>query len=373
MDELDLLDRALPDARPPSPEVIARARARLAGPAPHRARPRARAWTWTVTAAAATAAIVTLVVSLVANLAPAPQVAVAPKPNQALYDLADRIEKLPAPSGAYWRHVTIYGAYGRADGFTYRATTRLEVWQSRDPADPRLMMTWYGPAARPATPADERAWRAVGSPRRIKPCGKGERCGYVTFTDQPQQCAYSWDPTGGGTLGNHSVGTITMAELATFPTDQNALSDKLRTYHQIWYRNGFKQSFEEFLPTAASLLSEPLRPDQRAALIRLLAGLRSTKVAGTVTDPLGRPALSVDLGVSAGTYSFPGEPRTEVPVEQRTLLDPGTGATLGTVIHAGRTAAWATKGDLVAYNATAPESGWTTQRPAPPKGCAKRK
>ncbi|GAA2298635.1 hypothetical protein GCM10010149_54290 [Nonomuraea roseoviolacea subsp. roseoviolacea] len=371
MDELDLLDRALPGARPPSPEVIARARARLAGPGHFPAR--RRTWMWMVTAAAATAAIVTLVASLVAQLAPAPPAAVAPKRNQALYDLADRIGKLPATSGPYWRSVSVFGAYGRAGGFTYRATTRLEVWQSRGPADPRLMMTWYGPAARPATPADERAWRDAGSPRRIKPCGKGERCRYVTFTDQPQQCTYSWDPSEGGALANRSVGTITMAELAAFPADQNALRDKLRTYHQIWYRNGFKQSFEEFLPTAANLLSEPLRPDQRAALIRLLAGLRSTKVAGTVTDPLGRPALSVDLGVSAGTYSFPGEPRTEVPVEQRTLLDPGTGAALGTVIHASRTVAWATKGDLVAYNATAPESGWTTQRPAPPKGCAKRK
>ncbi|GAA3144088.1 hypothetical protein [Nonomuraea roseoviolacea] len=370
MDELDLLDRALPDARPPSPEVIARARARLAGPGHFPAR--RRTWMWMVTAAAATAAIVTLVASLVAQLAPAPPAAVAPKRNQALYDLADRIERLPATSGAYWRQVTIDGDYLRADGFTFLQTGRLEVWQSRDPADPMLLMSGWS-AARPATPADERAWRALGSPRRVKPCGKSERCGYVTLTEQPEQCTYTWDAAAGGTLADRSVGRITMAELAAFPTDQNALMAKLRTYHQIWYKNGFKQSFEEFLPTAANLLAEPLRPDQRAALIRLLAGLPATKVVGTVTDPLRRPALSVDFGGPGYTVLNVGQRTGKLRMEPRTLLDPGTGAMLSTVNYAGNTVDWATKGDPLSFRATAPETSWTTQRPAPPKGCARRK
>ncbi|NUW44431.1 CU044_5270 family protein [Nonomuraea rhodomycinica] len=370
MDELDLLDRALPDARPPSAEVVARARARLTGPP--RLPARRRTWMWMVTAAAATAAIVTLVFSLVAHLTTAPPAAVAPKPDQALYDLADRIERLPAPSGLYWRHVSIYGTYGRAGGFTYRTTSRLEIWQSRDPVDPMLVTTRAEPA-RPATPADERAWRAAGSPIRVKPCGKGERCADVTFTDQPKQCLYRWDPGAGGALANRSVGTITMAELAAFPTDQNALREKLRTYHQIWHRNGFTQSFEEFLPTAANLLGEPLRPDQRAALIRLLAALPSTKVVGTVTDPLGRPALSVDFGTRGPNVRYVGERTGDLWMEQRTLLDPGTGATLATVDYAASTVSWVAKGDAMSYHATAPETGWTTQRPAPPEGCAKRK
>ncbi|MBN6050398.1 hypothetical protein JYK22_00520, partial [Nonomuraea sp. RK-328] len=236
-------------------------------------------------------------------------------------------------------------------------------------------MSWGESAARPATPADERAWRALGSPRRLKPCKKDERCAYVTFTDQPKGCTYNWDAAARGTLANRSVGIITMADLAAFPTDQNALKAKLRTYHKYWYDSGFKQSFEQFLPTAADLLDEPLRPDQRAALIRLLAGLPTTKVAGTVTDPLGRPALSVDFGVTGGTYFYSEKQKGRVPTEPRTLLDPGTGARLANVAYAGAgtTVAWVTKGEPVSFGATAPETGWTTQRPAPPKGCVKRK
>ncbi|MGP3916689.1 CU044_5270 family protein [Nonomuraea sp. 10N515B] len=372
MDELDLLARALPDARPPSPEVVARARARLTRP-PVRRPVRRRTWTWTVAAAMATAAIVTLVFSLVAYLTPAP-VALTPKANQALFDLADKIEKLPAESGVYWRQVLIHGSYLETGGFTHVASTRQEIWQSRDPDDPRVTLSWSEPIARPATAADERAWRAAGSPRRIKlPCEDGKRCPYVSFTDEPRQCSYKWDATAGGTLADRTVATLTMADLAAFPTDQARLKEKLRAYHSVWNERGFKDPFEKFLPVTTNLLNLPLRPDQRAALIRFLAGLPSTKVVGTVTDPLGRPALSVDFGVAGNTLVYDHKQGGELPTYPRTLLDPGTGSTLAFVSYATRTAVWATKGDPVTFTATAPESGWTAERPAPPKGCEKRK
>lgn len=372
MDELDLLARALPDARPPSPEVVARARARLTGPP---VRPvRRRAWTWAAAAAVVvTAVIVTMVFSLVAYLTPTP-VAVAPRANQALFDLADRIERLPEESGVYWRQVSINGNYQKADGLTYLASTRLESWQSRDPADPMLMVFWSEPIARPATAADERAWRAAGSPRRIKLlCEDGERCPSVSVTDKLGKCVYRQDAAAGGVLPDRTVGTWTMADLAAFPTDQDGLREKLRAYHKVWYKRGFKEPFEKFLPVTANLLNLPLRPNQRAALIRLLAGVPSTKVVGTVTDPLGRPALSVDFGVAGHSLVYDSKKGKELPVYSRTLLDPGTGKVLADVSYAARTAVWADKGDPMTFTATAPESGWTTARPAPPKGCEKRR
>ncbi|NUW37035.1 CU044_5270 family protein [Nonomuraea sp. SMC257] len=368
MDELDLLDRALPDARPPSAEVVARARARLTGPSYLPAR--RRTWMWMVTAAAATAAIVTLVFSLVAHLTTAPPAAVAPKPGQALYDLADRIEKLPATSGAYWRQVWVNGNYMRAGGLTYLVSSSHEMWLPRDPADRVLTLSWSEPIASPATPADERAWRAAGSPSRVKfSCMDGRRCPYISVTRTPRQCMYAWDASSGGVLPDHTVGDLTMADLAAFPTDQDRLREKLREFHELWYKRGFKQSFEKFLPTTANLLSQPLRPDQRAALIRLLAGLPSTKVVGTVTDPLGRSALSVDFGTPGSTLVFDRKPSRELPVYPRTLLDPGTGATLADVSYATRTAFGATKDQPMTFMAASPGTGWTAKRPVIPVGC----
>lgn len=367
MDELDLLARSVPDARPPSPEVVARARARLtAAPAP-RVRPRR----WVLWAPLATASIVAMVFALVTSLASAPVVLSPPRVNQELFDLADRIEKLPARSGAYWRVVTIDGSLLSTGEYTLMLGGRRENWQPRDPADPVLMQTWRQ-SARLATAMDERAWQISGSPDRVKgPCETGESCRSIPIADEPQDCTYSSgvDPTGG--YPDSSVGEFTMAKLAAIPTDPVKLMKQLRAYHEIWNSRGFTQPFEKFLPTTANLLSMPLSPAQRAAIIRVLAGLPTTKVVGPVTDPLGRKGISVDLGEAGGSLLYAGKSRQELPVYNRLILDPGTGETLSGVSYAARTALGATKGEVVSYSARGPESGWTAPPVFPPKGCTK--
>ncbi|MFC6576358.1 RNA polymerase sigma factor [Planomonospora parontospora] len=87
--------------------------------------------------------------------------------NQELFDLAGRIEKLPAGGGAYWREAAVDDGHLFSGGYTLTVVDRRETWQPRDPADPVLMRPWRG-SARPATAADERRWRAAGSPARVK-------------------------------------------------------------------------------------------------------------------------------------------------------------------------------------------------------------
>ncbi|MFG1956327.1 CU044_5270 family protein [Nonomuraea sp. NPDC049028] len=370
MDEMDLLARALPDARPPSPEVVARARARSAAAPVSRARPRP----WVLWAPLATAAIVAVVFALVTNLASAPAVLKPPKVNQELFDLADRIEKLPAESNTYWREVEIDGNYLSTGGYTLVVSGRRETWQPRDPADLALMQVWRRESARPATTADERAWQAAGAPGRVKGrCEYGGPCPSVPIADQPQDCRYSSkiDPT--GTYPDRTISEFTMADLAAIPADPTKLMERLHSYHEIWKGRGFTEPFEKFLPTTANLLHMPISPATRAAIIRVLAGLPTTKVVGTVTDPLGRKGISVDTGEAGGSLVYSDKPRKELPVYHRLILNPGTGETLSSITYAARTALGATKGEVMSYHARGPESGWSGPPASPPKGCKKGK
>ncbi|MFC4010950.1 CU044_5270 family protein [Nonomuraea purpurea] len=369
MDELDLLARALPDAPPPSPEVVARARARLDG-AP---RPRPRRRPWMMWAPLATAAVVALVFSLVTSLAPVPEAAKPPRRNQELFDLADRIEKLPVRSGRYWRESIVNGQYMSGGGYTLALSAGRETWVPRDAADRVLTRTWVY-SAQPATAADRRAWKAAGAPDQFKGhCGDSgsKDCKPVPVGEGPRGCVY-WRSDHEGRYPNRTVGDFTMAELAALPADPAELTERLGAYHKAWVARGSKNSFEEFLPTAANLLGAPIGPAQRAAIIRMLAALPTTKVVGPVTDPLGRKGLSVDLGVPGGTMTHSGKPSKDLPVYNRSILDPATGTKLAEVSYAAREDKdWrVTEGEAMAFNAN--ESGWTQERPGRPKGCREK-
>ncbi|MFG1689455.1 hypothetical protein ACGFNP_55555 [Nonomuraea sp. NPDC049269] len=365
MDELELLARALPDAPPLSPEAVSRARARFVAdgarvrPATGRSRP--RVWAWTLSAGVATAAMV-IAVTLVANLVSAPaQVLVQPRNNE-LLELADRVERLPEQRGAYWREVIITGSRFSAGGYDLFARQRLERTAPLDTAERSILQTSTS-SAFPASAVDERAWRAAGAPTRIKlPCSKkgapAAKCEQMRVTDQLHVCG--WRDGDDAQVGNSSVAALTLADLAAIPADRDGLLAKLRDYHRIWERRGFKQPFADFVPQAGNLLSMPIRPQLRAAILRLLAELPGTKVYGTATDPLGRPALSVTFTRDTGQPQTPGpkSPRA------RTFLDMATGAALAQTSWGG------SGGDILTYySAQAPGTGWIANRPTPPKSC----
>ncbi|NRQ31394.1 hypothetical protein HII36_06010 [Nonomuraea sp. NN258] len=366
MDELDLLARALPDAAPPSAEVVARARARVAeaGTRTPRRRPR-RLWAWSVGAALATATVVLLIFSLVSVLTPAPVLVKPARPNQELLDLADRIEKLPQESGAYWHRSRTDGFWGAVEGgYNVWMTMRWESWAARDGASPRVTHAWK-PAARPDTPADEAAWRAAGSPKQVRAiCPKDNRnddCEPVRVADAPYDCERTSAKERNGALIDATLKPLALADLPAIPADPAGLREWMLEAHRSWDGRGFGEPFEEFLPMAANLLGLPISPAQRAAVLRLLAELPDTRVHRTVTDPLGRSGLEVTFTTKL-SYAYRADLGKEAPLYSRTVLDPGTGEELAAITYADQ----AGTGQMLRYFAYDPESGWTDE---PPRGC----
>ncbi|MEU8358538.1 hypothetical protein AB0C27_21235 [Nonomuraea sp. NPDC048882] len=368
MDELDLLNRALPGARQPSPEVVARARARVRARerAHERARervPRRRVRAWW--AAPVTVAVVGLVFALVTTLAP-PSAPVLTRPNQALYDLADRIERLTEKKGAYWRGEELWGSYVRTDGYTFLMTMRVDRWLPREPGGKKLNVSQPVYTMEPATAADARAWRAAGSPAKITvACGDGGPCGQVS-TKKGHNCAY--DRTGAnGLLSGHGFARLTVADLAALPTGRDALMAWLRDFHKAWAGRGSKPAFDEFLPVASNLLAAPIGPAQRAALIRLLAASPHVKVVGEVTGPLGGKGLALDFGELDHVFDSRLTP-AKFPYQRR-IVDLSTGRWLADVTYQGRAIGGVAKGAPLMFAARHVSTGWAEGPPGPPKGC----
>ncbi|MEV0391050.1 RNA polymerase sigma factor [Nonomuraea sp. NPDC050643] len=136
-----------------------------------------------------------------------------------------------------------------------------------------------------------------------------------------------------------------------------------------WQADPGRQSFEQFLSRTSALLGMPVSPAVRAAALRLLAELPTTKVGGTVDDPLGRPGLAVTFIESEG-FSTQFGADDDVAERYTTILDPKTGTLLASdAAIAAEGAEGLTKGTYLYYAAWAPEAGWTDDRPERPRGC----
>lgn len=376
MDELKLLAESLPAHRPASPEVVAKARERLDSARSRPARKDrssrfGRGAGWAV-GALATAAVIALVAVLVSNLTPAPAPVAAPsRANDALHRLADRVARLPDDRGAYWRNplvvreLTRVKAGGRT--FTVESSSRSDLWQPRDVGDV-VQTESRQEYVRPATPADELAWRQAGSPDRVdRVCARGARpanCRQVRIRTEPSSCVYTREVVPDGVLGDQRMGKITVAELEGLPGDTARLRQWLRERHARTPDG----PFEEYLARAFALLDLPLRPATRAALLHLLADAPLTRTLGDATDPLGRRGLAVTFLKSDGfTGDFGAD--SEVPERYATMLDPRTGTMLAATVSAGEATEGLTKGSVMLYIAWPPEAGWTGERPERPGSC----
>ncbi|MFD2351056.1 hypothetical protein ACFSTC_19575 [Nonomuraea ferruginea] len=305
-----------------------------------------------------------------------PPVLVPAGANDALLRLADQVAKLPDEDGDYWRRPLLNNGLMRvrAGGETFNvlSSSRIDLWQPRDPGDP-VQVEQRQQFVRPATEADERAWQAAGSPRTVqRVCAPGTRagdCAKVRLRAKPSQCMYTRAAEPGGVLGDSRLAELTLADLAALPGDAEQLREKLRTYWKARQDGPSKDSFEEFLSTSSALLELPVQPSVRAAALRLLAGLPTTKVLGSITDPLGRPGIEVTFMKSEGFVRQFGT-GDEVAERYSTILDPRTGTVLtANAAIAVESSAGLAKGTFINYQAWAPESGWTGERPERPHGC----
>lgn len=382
MDELTLLARALPDAPPPSAEVVERARAQLAAARKEPVRPRRSGrrglvWAWTLGTAMATAAVVMAVVTLVSSLAPVPAPALVPAGgNEALLRLADEVAKLPDDRGAYWRRPLLNNGLTRVKAgdkaFNVLSSSRIDLWQPRDARDPVHAEQWEQ-FVRPATPADERVWRAAGAPATVqRVCTPGTRagdCKKIRMRSKPSDCLYTHAAEPGGVLGDRRLGELTLADLSALPGDAALLRERLRAYWKAGEGGMVRESFEKYLSRSWVLLELPVSPSVRAAALRLLAGLPTAKVRGSVTDPMGRQGLAVTFVKSEGfTAQFGAD--DEVAERYITILHPRTGTVLATNVSiAAESAEGLPQGTAMHYQAWAPEAGWTDERPERPRGC----
>ncbi|MEV3984068.1 hypothetical protein [Nonomuraea sp. NPDC049758] len=329
--------------------------------------------------AAAAVAVVLTAVALVANLIAVPAPVSNPAPhaadgNEALRGLAARIARLPDDQGAYWYRSMLNNSLirVRAGGRTFNAklSSVSVLWLPRDPKDP--VQTQNGaPILSPATPADEHAWRAAGSPGKVqRVCTSGTSaavCVKLPMLAKDTACQYTRDVAPVRGFGATVLGGYTVAQILALPADEKGLREWLRA-EAAKKDKGPTQPLEEVIADSRFLLSKPLRPAVRATVLRLLAELPTTAVRGVVKDPLSREGLAVDFDKGKRYFREFGED-DEVIEDHTTVLDPATGEILAEVTKAGEDTVGLPKGQTVDSQTWTPTTGWTDDRPERPRNC----
>ncbi len=322
-------------------------------------------------------AMVALVSKMIAVPAPvSPPMLVPSEGNEALRQLAAQAARLPDDRGAYWRrslendHLIRVQAGGRA--FNAVLSSRTELWLPRDLKDP--VQTQGGePSLRPATPADERAWRAAGSPAKVqRVCTPGTTaadCVKLQIRAESRDCQFTHGVTPDHGPGAHPLGPYTLAEISALPADDKGLRVWLRAR---WESNRTKtetaRTLEEAIANSDTLLATPLTPAARAAVLRLLADLPTTSVRGLAKDPLGRSGLAVDFDKGSEYFREFGED-DEVAEDHTTILDPLTGEILAKVTKAGESTVGLAKGGTMDSEVWTSVTRWTDDRPKRPGNC----
>ncbi|GAA3586680.1 hypothetical protein GCM10022419_081110 [Nonomuraea rosea] len=334
MDDLTAI-RELLSAPPVSPEVVADGRTRLATafastPKPANLRSlemteenpvhqdkrramRTARWTALGVGLLGAAAAVTLVVTSgtsagapgtrPAAKTPSAQLAKKLSAQQVLLAAATSAAKTPA-DGAYWVRNGVAGKQRVEPGgkYTLEMITLLETWVSQVPGKP----TWFinqNLGIKPATPQDEEAWQAAGSPRSwtypgttVTTRGKSFETRSVTLHSKPGEPVTKRVD---GDKTDSSVGKpMTRAALSELPTTPDGLRDYLKTV--IAKQRGAEYAHmdvnAELYDTGVHIIMDlPAPPNVRAAAFRMLAALPGVKAEGEVTDPLGRTGQAVSL------------------------------------------------------------------------------
>lgn len=240
--------------------------------------------------------------------------------------------------GAWWGSMEVHGRQFHEPGGRYvlRESESVETWI---PADPEGH-TWYRQTPqgiKPATPQDEAAWVADGSPMSWTYDKSSEtgRSGVVRSEPGEQRTWSSedWDfriLTAGKPLTKMSEVPDTPEGLkAFFAADDRTTTD-----------------------TAARLLFfAPVTSETRAAAYQLLASVPGVTAVGQVTDALGRAGQAVEY--ESGEFAPPnymGATRT------RLVIDPASGRPLSIETRS------AADGLLLTYTAIR-DSRWADSNP----------
>jgi hypothetical protein len=307
MDELQMVRELFAEPAPPRPELMASARARLTGAkgAGYGSGVRRRV-PMTALAPVAAAAAVTAVAVLVASVqsgAGAPNGSAAGRPGTASGSPA-RAGQLV--SGKYWVQAGTVGNYLRVgqpgDRYVVLEKVAAQQWTwTRQSAQLPSPVISQALSVQPASPADESAWRAAGSPTIWDDTGQD------TGVASPQGDTDGvWRPLAAGhgkpvfddaDVGRGSAGfyvfgrQLSARQLLTLTASPAALKQLLLKQFTPGIWNG---SFASYLVSALpALMTIPVTAAVRSALYRVLSGLPGVRDLGQVRDVAGQRGIAV--------------------------------------------------------------------------------
>ncbi|MBT2420702.1 CU044_5270 family protein [Streptomyces sp. ISL-22] len=344
------LDPDLPTPSPVREEELATvmSRPRAARRARAAARPRKVGRPLLSGLALATAtAVAALVISDTAPEKPGPAPsATSGSGSQVLLAAASRVERQPADSGRYWYVEERMGSLHKVPGKNYTIDVRTEQRYWTAAAKNKYWSQSVDSGARPATEADEAAWKADGSPTSWKLTSETD--GIVTYAGKGE---IEHDAPGGG-ADSVPYGEVPLRLLPTLPTDAKALRKRLSALVDKGY-NAPERVLDQIVVSTARQLatSLPSSPALRAAAYRLLAAEPGVRSLGDVKDHTGRTGYAVAL-------PSPYESAPEI----RLIFDKSTGMPLGTETVATRSGDGVSKGELLSYT-TITAMKWTDEAP----------
>ena len=272
---------------------------------------------------------------------------------------ATKAENEPVGTGRYWytkSRIFDLRTVGDKQGETYLVSNpaRYEQWRARDARDSGWTLE-QALGAKPATPADEAAWKRAGSPS--------------TFTEATSD---EVNPQFSATPGKPTVESVTQAkvdyghplttqEAQSLPSDPGRLKAALRQY--IVRANGADMGGDSdiFYCGVNLILDYPLAPKVRAATYRMLAGIRDVKTVGRVQDQTGRQGIAIAM--------LNGVDSENVESDLRLIVDSLTGRPLASelvVVKSGSGAARRFKPGMVTSSSVLLGVGWTNTPPSKP-------
>ncbi|MBA9002448.1 CU044_5270 family protein [Thermomonospora cellulosilytica] len=283
---------------------------------------------------------------------------------------ADGARRQPERSGRYWHTRTRYGVLEQVGpaGNRYAVLHQYQhdVWTPRAVDDEG----WFRAedlGAKPATPADEAAWRKDGRPTSWStapvPKGGGRDTAASLARDlemHPKDSAFA-HATGRPSDAPDDL-NITQRELDRTPADPARLRALLLSHPLGEADDGDNTDAELFETAAGILMSRPLSPDKRAAFYRMLADIKGVTAVDGVKDATGRPGTALKMRQTGREGAY----------EIHFVVDRTTGAGLAKEIRylepkAGKS--WLKPGTRWYYEAVT--SQWVDtlpEMPRPPRG-----
>ncbi|MFV2177289.1 hypothetical protein ACFHW2_09655 [Actinomadura sp. LOL_016] len=249
--------------------------------------------------------------------------------------------------------------------------------------EPGMDVAFYErfPGPRPWTSEDEAAWKAAGSPSKIK-VFSGDK--WLTF-DMAKKAPWKLDGTDSQ---SEWLGQYTLEELRNLPTDPKQLAErffapeKLGGEFEARLPKGAKLpeyfKSEEFIAASKirmvgwRLSSLPTPPKVRAGLMRALMAEPGVKAVGETTDPLGRKGVALTSGgrtvEAEAEYGRPAGQVGSYGTREEIVFDKRTGNALAmqTVLtKPGGPYKDCEPGFIIDYTALR-DMGWSDTEPTPP-------